>query len=101
MEKEYYAETAEPADDLDVLAFRAGVELRDGTVCRPAELRPDGNACHVVVREGKYHQVRRMLAARGKPVRYLRREREGGLLLGDLPKGKWRLLTPEEIGKLL
>jgi 16S rRNA pseudouridine516 synthase len=54
-----------------------------------------------VVREGKYHQVRRMLAARGKPVTYLKRLREGSLTLGDLPLGETRLLTPEEVAQLL
>ena len=55
----------------------------------------------MVVREGKYHQVRRMLAARGKPVLYLRREREGSLRLGSLKPGEWRLLTEEELDNLL
>jgi 16S rRNA U516 pseudouridylate synthase RsuA-like enzyme len=42
-----------------------------------------------------------MLASRGKPVTYLRREREGALTLGSLEKGAWRLLTAEEVQKLL
>lgn len=97
VEKEYYAETEVPVDGADVDAFRVGLTLRDGTKCLPAELIPQEKGCRVVVREGKYHQVRRMLAARGKPVTYLRREREGTLLLGDLPLGQWRLITAEEI----
>ena len=47
--------------------------------------------------EGKYHQVRRMLASRGKPVSYLRRIAEGGVSLGALPLGMTRELTQEEI----
>lgn len=101
VEKEYYAETEGQVDEADVEAFRRGLVLRDGTKCLPAELTALPGACRVVIREGKYHQVRRMLAARGKPVAYLRREREGQLLLGALPKGDFRLLGPEEIGKLL
>ena len=101
VEKEYYAETEGQIDASDAEAFAAGLELRDGTKCFPAILRPAGKGCHVVVREGKYHQVRRMLASRGKPVTYLRRVREGNLTLGDLEIGKWRILTPEEIGNLL
>ena len=101
VEKEYYAETEGQTDASDVEAFAAGLELRDGTKCLPAILRPAGKGCHVVVREGKYHQVRRMLASRGKPVTYLRRIREGNLTLGDLEIGQWRILTPEEIGNLL
>ena len=102
VEKEYYAETEGQVDEADIRAFREGIVLRDGTRCLPAELRPAENGgCCVVVREGKYHQVRRMLAARGKPVTYLRRIREGHLILGGLEKGSCRLLDPEEVGKLL
>lgn len=51
----------------------------------------------MTLREGKYHQVKRMLAARGKPVIYLRRVRFGPLILDEsLPKGGWRALTEEE-----
>lgn len=101
VEKEYYAQTDMPVDAADVAAFAAGLTLRDGTKCLPAELIPQETGCRVILREGKYHQVRRMLAARGKPVTYLRREREGNLTLEDLPLGQWRLLTPEDMGKLL
>ena len=101
VEKEYYAETEAPVDEKDVAAFREGLVLRDGTKCLPAELIPLGSGCRVVVREGKYHQVRRMLAARGKPVSYLRREREGGLTLSGLDRGAWRLLSAEETERLL
>ena len=56
--------------------------------------------CLVRVVEGKYHQVRRMLASRGLPVSYLRRISEGCVTLGDLPVGKTRELTEEEIVRL-
>lgn len=101
VEKEYYAETDGAVDQQDVLAFSEGIELRDGTKCLPAELVACEGGCRVIVREGKYHQVRRMLASRGKPVTYLRRIREGGVLLGDLKTGETRLLSREEMGKLL
>jgi 16S rRNA pseudouridine516 synthase len=101
VEKEYYAETDGEVTEADIAAFAQGLTLRDGTVCLPAELRKDAQGCYVVVREGKYHQIRRMLASRGKPVTYLRREREGMLTLGSLEKGAWRLLKDDEIQKLL
>lgn len=101
VEKEYYAETDGTPTEEDREAFRQGLVLRDGTECLPAELIPGDGGCRVIVREGKYHQVRRMLASRGKPVVYLRRIREGGLLLGELPLGQCRILTEEEIGFLL
>ena len=101
IEKEYYAETDGTVDAADVQAFLDGIELRDGTKCLPAELHPCAGGCRVIVREGKYHQVRRMLASREKPVTYLRRIREGGVVLGELKKGETRLLSPEEMGNLL
>jgi 16S rRNA pseudouridine516 synthase len=101
IEKEYYAITEGQPDETDAAAFQAGITLRDGTQCLPAELYIEEGGCRVVVREGKYHQVRRMLASRGKPVTYLRREREGNLNLGELEKGAWRLLTLQEIKELL
>jgi 16S rRNA pseudouridine516 synthase len=101
VEKEYYAQTDGQVDEGDIAAFAQGLTLRDGTVCLPAELRKTEEGCYVVVREGKYHQIRRMLASRGKPVTYLRREREGTLTLGNLEKGSWRLLKEDEIQNLL
>ena len=54
----------------------------------------------VTIHEGRNRQVRRMCEIAGMHVTRLRRIREGSLELGDLPKGKWRYLTPEEISKL-
>lgn len=101
VEKEYYAETDGIPTREDAAAFREGITLRDGTVCLPAELYIEEKGCRVILREGKYHQVRRMLASRGTPVVYLRRIREGKLVLGDLPLGACRLLRPEEVELLL
>ena len=101
IEKEYYAETDGMVTGDDIQAFADGIILKDGTVCLPAKLLGCDGGCLVTVQEGKYHQVRRMLASRGKPVTYLRRIREGNLELGSLEKGTWRLLTPEEIRGLL
>lgn len=101
IEKTYYAEHVGTTDEADVNAFKDGCELKDGTKCLPAVLEPIGEGKSIVrVREGKYHQVRRMLASRGKPVSYLRRISEGTLELGDLPLGMTRELTEEEIQQL-
>ena len=100
--KVYYAEHEGIASDADICAFSEGLTLGDGTLCRPAKLEIIApGKCYVTVTEGKYHQVRRMLASRGLPVSYLRREKEGGLSLGDLPLGAWRALTESEIDILL
>lgn len=102
VEKTYYAEHEGQTDAEDVAAFAAGCVLRDGTVCLPATLEPLGAGKSTVrVREGKYHQVRRMLASRGKPVTYLRRTAEGGVELGELSCGQTRELTQTEVETLL
>ena len=82
-------------------AFAAGLTLRDETQCLPAKLEPLGpGESLITVCEGKYHQVRRMMASRGMPVTYLERREEGPLTLGDLPRGQVRELTEEEINLL-
>ena len=55
----------------------------------------------ITIHEGRYRQVRRMCEKCGMHVTRLRRIREGSLLLGDLPKGKWRHLTEEEVQNLM
>ena len=99
--KIYYARHEGTADDEDVAAFAAGLTLRDGTVCLSAKLEPLGTGESLVtVCEGKYHQVRRMMASRNMTVLYLERRQEGNLTLGDLPRGQVRELTDEEIAQL-
>lgn len=99
--KVYYARHEGNATREDVKAFTEGLLLRDGTKCLPAVLEPLGpGESRITVREGKYHQVRRMMASRGMTVLYLRRQREGGLELGDLPLGESRELSEEEIRAL-
>lgn len=99
VKKRYYAEVEGEADEEDVLAFSRGITLGDGTQCLPAELELlGGGRVLVTVMEGKYHQVRRMLASRGKPVLTLRRLSIGGLLLDeDLGPGGWRELRDEDL----
>lgn len=95
--KIYYARHEGEATQEDVAAFSQGLMLKDGTVCLPAVLEPLGpGESKITVCEGKYHQVRRMMASRGMPVSYLERQSESGLTLGDLPRGEIRLLTAAE-----
>ena len=96
--KVYYARHEGQATEVDVTAFAEGMTLRDETHCLPAVLEPLGpGESLITVCEGKYHQVRRMMAARGMHVLYLERRQEGSLVLGDLPRGQTRELTEEEI----
>ena len=99
--KVYYARHEGQADQADVEAFAAGLTLRDGMKCLSAKLEPLGpGESLVTVCEGKYHQVRRMMASREMTVLYLERRQEGSLTLGDLPRGKVRELTEAEIAEL-
>lgn len=99
--KIYYAQHEGTATEEDVQAFAAGLTLADGTKCLSAILEPLGaGESLITVCEGKYHQVRRMMASRKMHVTYLERRQEGALTLGDLPRGKTRLLTEDEIKSL-
>ncbi len=86
----------------DERAFREGITLADGYQCLPAGLRELGEGqALVTLREGKYHQIKRMCASRGKPVTYLKRLRFGPLTLDEaLEPGQWRPLTEGEVEAL-
>ena len=101
VDKEYYVRVAGRLTEADSIAFAAGLHLDDGLVCQPAELRiltaGEESEAHVILREGKFHQIKRMLAYLGKPVLYLERIRMGNLPLDPtLARGAYRLLTTEE-----
>lgn len=99
--KIYFARHEGQAGQADVQAFADGLELADGTKCLPARLEPLGpGQSRITVCEGKYHQVRRMMAARGMQVGYLERQQEAFLTLEGLPRGQVRELTSEEIARL-
>ena len=99
--KVYYARHEGEAGAEDAEAFASGLTLRDGMVCLPAKLEPLGpGESLITVCEGKYHQVRRMMASRGMTVLYLERRQEGPLNLGDLPRGETRELLDGEIAAL-
>ena len=96
--KVYYAKHEGTAGEADIAAFAAGLTLRDGTVCLSAKLEPLGEGESLItVCEGKYHQVRRMMASRQMTVLYLERRSEGGLTLEGLERGNVRELTEKEI----
>ena len=100
--KVYLAEVEGTLRPETALRFREGIVLKDGTECLPAELEIlSANTCLVTVQEGKYHQVRRMLAAAGNPVVTLRRLQIGALRLPDNSEpGSWRELSEEEKAKV-
>lgn len=102
VDKRYFARVDGELSAADAEAFARGMTLGDGLECLPAglEVLPD-RVCIVTLREGKFHQVKRMLAARGAPVLYLKRLSMGPLTLDDsLAAGAYRLLRAEEISAL-
>lgn len=128
VDKRYYAEVSGTVTEDDVHAFADGLILPDGLECLPAKLEilraanddeevssdetaPDESAhedevlvtseIEVVIQEGKFHQIKRMFAARGMEVLYLKRLTMGPLVLDDsLEPGEYRRLTDEELQAL-
>lgn len=102
VDKTYQVRVDGVLDAADEAAFRAGMVLQSGLHCLPAGLERLGpGEALVTLREGKYHQIKRMLAARGKPVIFLKRLTFGPLTLDEgLAPGQWRELSPEELALL-
>lgn len=105
VDKVYYARVAGRLTEEDCRAFAEGMTLEDGLRCRPAGLEilkaAEVSEARVTLREGKFHQVKRMLAQRGKPVLYLERVRMGDVPLDPaLPRGAYRFLTEIELERL-
>lgn len=103
VDKVYYVEVDGVLDEADCAAVEQGMTLGDGYTCLPGhlELLEGGRSAHITLHEGKYHQIKRMMAARGKPVIYLKRLKFGPLELDpQLGKSGWRALTEEEISAL-
>ncbi|MBC2013199.1 pseudouridine synthase [Listeria marthii] len=102
IDKTYYAKIDGDVTADDVEAFAAGIELDDGYTCKPAHLEIiTPNEIKVTIQEGKFHQVKRMFAARGKTVSYLKRISMGNLQLDEsLELGEYRPLTETELAIL-
>ena len=128
VDKRYYAEVSGTVTEDDVQAFADGLILPDGLECLPAKLEilraanddeevssdessPEDNShedeflatseVEVVIQEGKFHQIKRMFAARGMEVLYLKRLTMGPLILDDtLEPGEYRRLTEKELHSL-
>ena len=101
--KQYRAQLDAPVEEADIQAFAAGVAW-EGEQYAPARLwvEQDPRAAFVEIREGRFHQVKRMFQARGKTVLSLKRLKIGGLSLDStLQEGECRLLAPEEVCQIL
>lgn len=99
VDKVYYAELDGPVPSDAAARFSEGIELEDGTKTLPADLELlSPQTVYLTIREGKFHQVKRMFEALGLHVTYLKRRSMGSLVLDEtLPKGGYRPLTAEEI----
>ena len=101
--KRYRATLDLPAEESDIARFAAGIKSGENEFA-PAVLEISKDDPHIAwteIREGKFHQVKRMLAQRGKPVEYLERVQMGNLTLdSQLTRGSYRFLTDKEIQEL-
>jgi len=102
--KTYFVIVEGKVTDEELEPIRRGIRLKDFKA-QPAEVKvlkfgKETSELEVTIREGKYHQVKRMFSAVGHPVRYLKRIRFGNLELGELPIGEYRHLTDEELKNL-
>ncbi|MBF2684641.1 rRNA pseudouridine synthase [Listeria welshimeri] len=102
IDKTYYAKIDGEVLLEDVKAFAEGIALDDGYICKPARLEIiNPNEIKVTIQEGKFHQVKRMFAARGKTVSYLKRISMGQLQLDEsLELGEYRPLIETELAIL-
>lgn len=100
VDKMYFAKLDQPAGERDIEQFQEGLEIGEKKKTLPArlEIGEDGTQIRVTIREGKFHQIKRMFQAVGKQVVYLKRLSMGSLMLDeDLKPGEWRKLTEQEI----
>lgn len=105
VDKEYYAKVAGIMTSEDQEKFLEGLTIDGGEVCLPAELTIESvdeasqtSEICLILHEGKFHQVKRMVQAVGKEVTYLKRLRMGPILLDEsLDLGEYRPLTQEEV----
>ena len=102
VDKKYYLKYDGKYNESFIQKFKDGITLDDGYKCMPAEFIDLGdNEAYIIIREGKFHQVKRMMEAVGCNVTFLKRISFGNLVLDEsLKEGKWRHLTNEEIESL-
>ena len=106
VDKVYYARIKGRVTEEDVTAFRQGLQVDAELKALPAELKilssGEDSEVEVTIREGKFHQIKRMFQAVGKEVTYLKRLSMGSLRLDpELGLGQSRMLTDEELAGLL
>ena len=99
VDKTYFAKLESPATEDDIKAFEEGLAIDGGDVCQPAKLEilADPHEVLITIREGMYHQIKRMAQARNNKVLYLKRISIGGVKLDEsLALGEWREMLHKE-----
>jgi 16S rRNA pseudouridine516 synthase len=102
VDKTYYLECRDAIDERTIDMLQSGVDIDDDTLTLPAQVNQlSESAMNLTIKEGRYHQIKRMLAACGNQVTYLKRIKMGSLSLDDdLPLGQWRYLSESEVEQL-
>jgi 23S rRNA pseudouridine2605 synthase len=100
IDKVYVADVDGIVTRAALAALEQGVELDDGRTAPAIAKRLGPSRVELTIHEGRKHQVKRMLAAVGHPVRRLHRSVYAGLTLEGLEPGQWRELEPAEIARL-
>ena len=106
VDKVYSAKINKEVTENDVIAFKNGITLDDGYICKEAKLEilsasENESEVMITIQEGKFHQVKRMFEAVGKEVTYLKRIEFGTIKLDEtLTEGEYRELTDEELAIL-
>ena len=101
VEKEYLVQTEKPVSEADIKRLEEGVDIGDDSPTLPARAYEAEDGLHLIITEGRFHQVKRMLEAVDNKVTFLKRLRMGGLCLdGSLKPGEYRRLMDDELDKL-
>lgn len=101
VEKEYLVQTERPVSKEDIKRLEEGVDIGDDRPTLPARAYEAEDGLHLIITEGRFHQVKRMLEAVDNSVTFLKRLRMGGLCLdSSLNPGEYRRLTDEELALL-
>jgi 23S rRNA pseudouridine2605 synthase len=90
-----------PVHEAALRALRDGIELEEGRTAPARVERVSADTIELTIHEGRKRQVKRMCEAVGHPVKRLERVAFGPLQLGDLPRGRWRRLSPAEVEALM
>ena len=97
IKKLYHVTVNMPLENQELAQMCSGIRDAEGEI-RALEVKNIGKKCYsFLLNEGKKREIRRLVKAVGKRVTRLVRVRQGKLELGNLPVGKWRYLTPQEV----